>query len=88
MSRRNIFLGSKGGRCIGLTALPPSCSYREIREPKPLGILRSSPGMYRDSFTFDLLPEQLPNELSEYYQIKVLDGCNGTSHVFIFQAVF
>jgi len=88
MSRRNIFLRSKGGWCIGLTALPPSCAYCEIWEPKPLGTLRSCPGMYRDCFTFNLLPEQLPNEQSKYYQIKVLDRCNGTLHIFIFHAVF
>jgi hypothetical protein len=29
----------------------------------------------------NLLPEQLLNELSEFYQIKVLERCNGTSHV-------
>ena len=89
MSRRNIFLGSKSGWCIGLTTLPPSCAYcLEIREPKPLGTLRACPGIYRDCFTFNLLPEQLLCELSKFYQIKVLDGHNGTSHTFVFQAFF
>jgi len=82
MSRRNIFLGSKGGCCIGLVALPPSCAYcLETWEPKPLGTLRACPGTYRDCFTFNLWAGQLLNELSEFYQIRVLDRCNGTSHV-------
>ena len=33
MSSRNISLGSKGGWCVGLTTLPPSCL--EIWEPQP-----------------------------------------------------
>ena len=40
MSTRNIFWGDKGGRCIGLTNLPPSCAdYLEIWEPQPPGTL-------------------------------------------------
>jgi hypothetical protein len=42
----------RGGRCIGLTTLPPSCANcLEIWEPQPLGTLRACPGLYRDSFT-------------------------------------
>ena len=26
MSTRNIYWGGKGGRCVGLTTLPPSCT--------------------------------------------------------------
>ena len=26
MSTRNIYCGGKGGRCVGLTNLPPSCA--------------------------------------------------------------
>ena len=34
MSTRNIFWGGKGGRCVGLTTLPPSCAdCLEIWEP-------------------------------------------------------
>jgi hypothetical protein len=37
MSTRNI-PGGKGGRCVRLTTLPPSCAEcHEIWEPKPLG---------------------------------------------------
>jgi len=89
MSRRNIFLGSKGGWCIGLTALPPSCAYHcEIREPKPLLKPQVLSRHVQGLLFFNLLPEQLPSELSEYYEIEVLDRCNGTSHIFMFQAVF
>ena len=48
-----IFHGCKGGRCVGLTTLPPSCAdCLEIWEPKPTGNLKACPGLYRDSFTW------------------------------------
>ena len=35
--------GVKGGRCVGLTTLPPSCAdYLEIWEPQPPGTLWAS----------------------------------------------
>jgi hypothetical protein len=41
-----IFPGGKGGRCIGLTTLPPSCAdWLEIWERKPPGTHRSCPGL-------------------------------------------
>jgi len=40
MSTRNISCGDKGGRCVGLTTLPPSCAQcLEIWEPQPPGTL-------------------------------------------------
>ena len=52
MSTRNISWG-KGGRCIELTTLPPSCAdFPEIWEPQPPGTIRASPSLYRDCFTF------------------------------------
>jgi len=37
-----MFPGGKGGRCVGLTTLPPSCAdYLEIWEPQPPGTLRA-----------------------------------------------
>jgi len=46
------FLGSKGGRCLGMTTLPPSCAdYPEIWESQPPGTLRDYRGLYRDCFT-------------------------------------
>ena len=56
-SNRNEYqeylLACKGGRCIGLTTLPPSCAdCLEIWEHHPPGTLNSRPGLYRDCFTF------------------------------------
>ena len=49
-SKRNeyqeYFLGVKGGRCVGLTTLPPSCAHcLEIWEPQPSGTLKACPGL-------------------------------------------
>ena len=51
MSTRNISWGSKGGRCVGLTTLPPSCAdCLEIWESKPPGTLRACLGLQWDGF--------------------------------------
>ena len=43
---QEYFLGGKGGRCIGLTTLPPSwADCLEIWEPQTPGILRACPGL-------------------------------------------
>jgi hypothetical protein len=43
---QEYFLGGKGGRCLGLTILPPSCAdCPEIWEPQPPGTLRACPGL-------------------------------------------
>ena len=43
---QEYFLGGKGGRCVGLTTLPPSCAdCFEIWEPQPSGTLRACPGL-------------------------------------------
>jgi hypothetical protein len=43
---QEYFLGGKGGRCVGLITLPPSCAdCLEIWEPQPPGTLRASPGL-------------------------------------------
>jgi len=40
-----MFPGDKGGRCVGLTTLPPSrADCLEIWEPQSPGILRAYPG--------------------------------------------
>jgi hypothetical protein len=37
--------GGKGGRCVGLTTLPPSSTdCLEIWEPQPSGTLKACPG--------------------------------------------
>jgi len=44
MSTKNISWG-KGGRCVGLTTLLPSCAdYLEIWKPQSPGTLRACPG--------------------------------------------
>jgi len=44
MCTRDVFLGGKGGRCVGLTTLPPSCAdCLEIWEPQPPGTHRAYP---------------------------------------------
>ena len=46
-------MGVKGGRCVGLTKLPPSCANcLETWEPQTPGTLTASPGVYRDCFAF------------------------------------
>ena len=46
MSTRNISWKGKGGRCVGLTTLPPSCAEcLEIWKPQPPGTLRAYPGL-------------------------------------------
>jgi hypothetical protein len=48
MSTRNISWGGKGGRCVGLTTLPPSfANCLETWEPQPPGTLRACPGLHR-----------------------------------------
>jgi hypothetical protein len=52
MSTRNIS-GGKGGRCVGLTTVPPSCAEcLEIWEPQLPGNLRACPDLKWDAFTY------------------------------------
>jgi len=45
---QEYFLVSKGGRCVGLTTVTPSCADDlEIREPQPPGTLRAYPALYK-----------------------------------------
>jgi len=42
---QKYFLGRKGGQCVWLRSLPPSCAdCLEIWEPQTLGSLRACPG--------------------------------------------
>jgi hypothetical protein len=54
MSTRNIsWWGDKGGRCVGLTTLPPSrADCLEIWESQTPGTLRACQGLYRDCLAF------------------------------------
>ena len=43
---QEYFLGGNGGRCVGLTTLPPSCAdCLEIWKSQPFGTLRACPGL-------------------------------------------
>ena len=43
---QEYFLGGKGGRCVELTNLPPSCAdCLEIWVPQPPGTLWACPGL-------------------------------------------
>ena len=64
VSNRNeyqeYFLEGKGGRCVGLTTLPPLCAdCLEIWDPQTPGTLRACPGLLWDCFTFLLRRSQL-----------------------------
>jgi len=49
---QEYLLWGKGGRCVGLTNLSPSCAdFLQVWEPQPPGNLRACPGSYRDWFT-------------------------------------
>ena len=46
---QEYFLGGKGGRCLGLTTLPPSCAdCLEIWEPQHPGAPRSCPSLLQE----------------------------------------
>ena len=45
--------GGKGGRCVRLTSPPSRAECHEIWAPKTSGTLWATPGMLRDSFTFN-----------------------------------
>jgi hypothetical protein len=48
-----IFPGGKGGQCVGLTTLLPSCAEcLEIWESQPPGNFWACPGLLWDCFTF------------------------------------
>ena len=50
---QEYFLRGKGGCCVGLAILPPSCAdCHEIWEPQPSGSLRACPGLWWDCFTY------------------------------------
>ena len=54
------FPRGKGGLCVGLTTLPPSCArFLELQEPETAGTLRFSPEFYRDCLT---LPFTMSNK--------------------------
>ena len=51
-NNQEYFPSGNGGRCVGLTTLPPSYAcFLEILEPETVGTLTVCPEFYRDSLT-------------------------------------
>ena len=60
----------KGGRCVGLKTLPPSCAdFLEVLVPQPPGALKACPGLQRDRFT-SFMKLQIELLLEYYVEIK------------------
>jgi hypothetical protein len=83
-SNKNVyqryFLGDKGGRCVGLETLPPSCAdCLEIWEPQPSGTLRVCPGLYRDCFAFCFIDKTSERDSvpADGYFLTVYENING-----------
>ena len=62
MSTRNIFCGGKGGRCVGLTTLPPSCvavlKSGNLKLLEPSGPLQACNGNSLSFFYLFMCPAQ------------------------------
>jgi hypothetical protein len=81
-----IFPGVKGGRCVGLTTLPPSCAdCLEIWESHHPGSLRACPNMCRGYFIVTLHRDQhwrgkvLKNNLKYVIGGSTVGSCRGTT---------
>jgi len=62
-----MFPGGKGGLCVRLTTLPPSCDdCLEKWEPQPPGTLRACQGLYRDCCILTVC-----NPLTVFKKLKV-----------------
>jgi len=71
---RNISWGGKGGLCVGLTTLPPSCAEcLEIWEPQTPGTLRARPGLYWYCFNFTFTLLQCAN--TNMFPLHSLNRC-------------
>jgi len=65
MSTTNISWGAKGGRCIGLTTLPPSrADCLEIWEAQPPGTLRACNGITLPFFNHLKSAYEVPNQIA------------------------
>ena len=80
ISSRTMALGStpgdKGGRCVELKTIPPSCAdCLEIWELQAPETLRACPGLYRDCFTFAYMTltflQIFQAELHTYFSLSV-----------------
>jgi hypothetical protein len=57
---QEYFLRGKGGRCVGLTTLPPCADCLEIWEPQPPGTLRVCPDLHRARCTLTVPSFSVP----------------------------
>jgi hypothetical protein len=87
-SNRNEYeeycLGGKGGRCIGLTTLPPSCANcHETWESQPPGTLKACPGIVLPFLLFIMLSSSSVRFLrsAQQYPIFQLYGEHNSSGV-------
>ena len=72
MSTRNI-PGGKGGRCVGLTASPPSrTECHESWEPKPPGTLWATLGLLLHCCIIDVYSLNMARTGSKYIGVNVL----------------
>jgi len=80
---QEYFLGGKGGRCVGLTTLPPLCAdCLEIWEPQPPGSLRFCPGLLRDWFTCSFHADRATDAWSWHSASSVAQVRNYMRHTF------
>jgi hypothetical protein len=76
-------VGSKGGRCVVPTNLPPLCAdYLGIREAQVPGSLRSYPGLCRKCLNFTI--EYLVLSPSSLYLHKLRPINSGAISVFVY----
>ena len=61
-------MGGKGGRCLRLGALSPSCAdCLQILEPQPSVIFTDCPGLYVDCSAFTIIDKLLSNSEKKNY---------------------
>ena len=76
MSTMIISCGGKGGRCVGLTTLPPSPAYfLEIREPQLPGTLRACPEFIATAVPLIFLALPISNSEKEPAGLRSLLFC-------------
>jgi hypothetical protein len=75
MSTRDLSWGGKGGRCVGLTTLPPSCL--KTWEPRHPGALSAFLGLYGTALPLLTLPCQGTPPMLHHLHIKVLLSSGG-----------
>jgi len=64
-----IFPEDNGGRCVGLTNLPPSCAYCvEIWKPQTPATFGAVTGLDRDRFTCN----QMLGKLKIFFNVRIL----------------